>query len=111
WDEYHEVLQLDESRLVGWDYTDSTGQFALPPQPRGPYYVVVRIDGFKEYRERLSLDGCDRIFDHFIHMEVEDEVIRPVILDFTGEVNETVDVAELKREFPKKAVDEFQRAQ
>jgi len=111
WDQYHEVLQLDESRLVAWAYTDSTGEFALPEQPQGAYYVVVRIDGFKEYRERLSLDGCDRIFDHFIHMEFEDEVIRPVILDFTGEVNETVDVAELKREFPKKAVDEFQRAQ
>ena len=110
WDEYHEVLQLDESRLVGWGYTDSTGQYSLPEQPIGVYYVVVRIDGFKEYRERIHMDGCSRIFDHFIHMQFDDEVILPVILDFTGEVNEVVDVSELKREFPKKAVDEFQRA-
>jgi tetratricopeptide (TPR) repeat protein len=111
WDEYHEILQLDESRLVGWAYTDSTGEFSLPEQPAGMYYIVARIDGFKEYRERLHVDGCSKIFDHFIHMEFDDEIIRPVILDFTGEVNETVDVAELKREFPKRAVEEFQRAQ
>jgi len=112
WDQYHEVLQLDESRLVGWAYTDSTGEFSLPEQMQGAYYVVVRIDGFKEYRERINVgDACSKIVDHFVHLEFDDEVIRPVILDFTGEVNETVDVSELKREFPKKAVDEFQRAQ
>jgi len=111
WDEYHEVLQFDESRLVGWGYTDSTGQYSLPAQPIGTYYVVVRIDGFKEYRERLSIDGgCSGIYDHFIHMAFEDETILPVILDFTGEVDEVVDVSELRREFPKKAVDEFQKA-
>jgi tetratricopeptide (TPR) repeat protein len=111
WDRYHEVLQFDESRLVGFTYTDSTGEFALPEQPIGAYYVVVRIEGFKDYRERLNVDGCSKIFDHFIHLDFEDEVIRPVILDFTGEVNEAIDVSELKREFPQKAVNEFQRAQ
>jgi tetratricopeptide (TPR) repeat protein len=111
WDQYHEVLQLDELRLVTWAYTDSTGEFALPAQASGTYYIVFRLDGFKEYRERINVDGCSRIFDHFIHLEFDDEVVRPVILDFTGEVNESVDVSELKRVFPKKAVDEFQRAQ
>jgi tetratricopeptide (TPR) repeat protein len=109
-DRYHEVLQLDELRLVGFGYTGSTGEFALPEQPPGYYYIVVRIDGFKEYKERLNVSGCIKIFDHFIYMEWDDEVIPPVILDFTGEVNETVDVSELKRVFPKKAVDEFERA-
>lgn len=109
-DSYHEVLQLDESRLVGFGYTNSTGQYTLPAQPPGKYYIVVRIDGFKEYKERIDVDGCSAIFDHFIYMEWDDEVIRPVILDFTGEVNETVDVSELRRVFPRKAVEEFERA-
>jgi tetratricopeptide (TPR) repeat protein len=110
WDSYHEVLQLDETRLVVWSYTDSTGEFTLPEAPGGHYYVTVRIDGFKESREKVRAEGCSRVIDHFIHLEFDDEAIRPVILDFTGEVNETVDVAELKQSFPKKAVDEFQRA-
>jgi tetratricopeptide (TPR) repeat protein len=110
WDEYHEILQFDETRLVGWGYTDSTGQYSLPELPLGTYYIVARIDGFKEYRERLTVSGCSRIYDHFIHMQFDDETILPVILDFTGEVDEVVDVTELRREFPKKAVDEFQKA-
>ena len=107
---YHEILQLDESRLVGYGYTGSDGEFRLPGQAPGTYYIVVRIDGFKEHRERITVDGCDPSYDYFVYMEPEDEVIPPVILDFTGEVNETVDVTELKRAYPRKVVDEFERA-
>ena len=109
-DRYHEILQLDETRLVAFGYTGSTGEYKLPEQPAGQYYIVVRIDGFKEYREKLYVQGCTKIFDHFIFLEFDDEIIQPVILDFTGEVNEIVDVTELKRTFPKKAVTEFERA-
>jgi hypothetical protein len=110
WDSYVEVLQLDESRLVGFGYTNGTGEYVLPPQPPGEYYVVVRIDGFKEYRYRIRVEGCDPIVDNFIYMEPEDEPILPVILDFTGEVKEIVDVAELKRQLPGNVVNEFERA-
>ena len=109
-DRYHEILQLDETRLVAFGYTGSTGEYTLPEQPAGQYYIVVRIDGFKEYKEKLYVQGCTKIFDHFIYLEFDDEIIRPVILDFTGEVNEVVDVTELKRVFPRKAVTEFERA-
>jgi tetratricopeptide (TPR) repeat protein len=109
-DRSYEVLQLDETRLVTWAYTNSNGEFSLPEQPPGLYYVVVRIDGFKEYRERFNVEGCSKAFDAFIHMEFDDETVQPVILDFTGEVNETVDVSELKRVFPRKAVEEYERA-
>jgi tetratricopeptide (TPR) repeat protein len=109
-DRYHEVLQLDESRLVGWAYTNSTGAYSLPSQPGGKYYIVVRIDGFKEYRERLDLAGCPNVYTHIAFLEAEEEPIPQVILDFTGEVNEVVDVTELKQQFPRKAVNEFERA-
>ncbi len=110
WDSYSEVLQLDESRLVGVGYTGSTGEFSLPEQDAGRYYIVVRIDGFKEYRERVDVEGCSRVIDQFIYLEPEDDPILPVILDFTGEVKEVVDVEELKRQLPKRVVDEFERA-
>jgi len=110
WDSYVEVLQLNESRLVGYGYTNGTGEYTLPEQEPGRYFIVVRIDGFKEYRDRVEVDGCDRFYDHFIYMEAEDEPIRPLVLDFTGEVKEVVDVAELKRQLPKGVVDEFERA-
>ena len=109
-DRYHEVLQLNESRLVGWAYTNSTGEYTLPSQPGGQYYIVVRMDGFKEHRERLDLSTCPNLYTHIAFLEAEEEPIPQVILDFTGEVNEVVDVAELKRRFPRKAVSEFERA-
>jgi len=107
---YHEVLQLDELRLVAYGYTGSTGEFEIPAQPPGKYYVVVRIDGFKDYRERIDISGCEAVYDLFVYMTHEEEPVPQVILDFTGEVNEVVDVSELKRQFPAKAVSEFRRA-
>jgi tetratricopeptide (TPR) repeat protein len=109
-DRYHEIVQLDEGREVGFGYTGSTGEYRLPPQNHGYYYIVLRIDGFKEYKERMNIWSCDGLYDHFIFLEPEEETIRPVILDFTGEVNEAVDVTELKATFPRNAVQEFERA-
>lgn len=109
-DRYHEILQLDESREVGVGYTGSTGEYRLPEQDPGYYYIVVRIDEFKEHKERMHIWSCDGKYDYFIFLQPDEEAIRPVILDFTGEVNEVVDVAELKRSLPKKAVQEYERA-
>jgi tetratricopeptide (TPR) repeat protein len=110
WDLYHEIIQLDELREVGVGYTSGTGEFRLPPQNHGYYYIVLRIDGFKEYKERINIWSCDGRYDHFIFLDPVEETIRPVILDFTGEVNEVVDVADLKASYPRKAVQEFERA-
>ena len=59
-DRYHEILQLDETRLVAFGYTGSTGEYTLPEQPAGQYYIVVRIDGFKEYREKVYVRGAPK---------------------------------------------------
>jgi len=110
WDRYTEVLQLNESQVIGFGYTNGTGEFRLPEQVPGKYTLIVRIDGFKEYRDRIDVFGCNGLYTYIIYMEPEDDLFRPLILDFTGEVKEIVDVAELKRTLPKKAVDEFERA-
>jgi tetratricopeptide (TPR) repeat protein len=109
-DSYIEVIQLIETQPVGYGYTNSTGEFTMPEQPIGQYYIVVRIDGFKEYRDRINVAGCEKSFRYVIFMEPEEEKILPLLLDFSGEVNEVVDVAELKRTFPKKAIDEYEKA-
>src|SRR5687768_4299367 len=109
-DSYIEVIQLIETQPVGYGYTNSTGEFTLPEQPTGTYYIVVRIDGFKEYRDKVNVVGCEKFFRYVIFMEPEEEKIVPLLLDFSGEVNEVVDVAELKRTFPKKVIGEYEKA-
>jgi hypothetical protein len=110
YDRYIEVLQIYGSRLVAYTYTDSTGLYKLPSQPTGSYDIVVRLDGFKEHKERVDVRGCPQAYDYTVYLEPEEAEIRPLILDSTGEVNEVVDVAELKRRIPKGIVEEFERA-
>jgi cytochrome c-type biogenesis protein CcmH/NrfG len=110
WDSYTEVILLTETQPIGYGYTNSTGEYKLPEQFPGLYTVIVRIDGFKEYKDRLNIFGCNGIFPNQIFMEPEEVPPPQVILDFTGEVKEVVDVAELKRQLPRKVVDEFERA-
>jgi tetratricopeptide (TPR) repeat protein len=110
WDQYYEILMLQEIETKAYGYTDTNGEFKLPSLPSGQYYIVVRIDGFKEYKERLTLFGCGPIYPHFVFMEFEEEPILPLLLDFSGEVREVVDIAELRRQFPRNIVNEYERA-
>lgn len=110
-DKQMEVLIFNETQLIGYGYTNGVGEYKLPEQPMGRYYIVVRQDGFQEYREKFDLWSCDKFFVYNLFLEPEEEEPVAVVLDFSGEVKEVVDIAELKRQFPRSTVDEFEKAQ
>ena len=58
---------------MGWGYTNSTGEYSLPEQPGGRYYIVVRIDGFKEYKERVDLTVCPQLYTHVVFMDADND--------------------------------------
>jgi tetratricopeptide (TPR) repeat protein len=113
WDQYVEVLQIYNYHLMNYVYADRhTGKFSLPSLPNSDYYdVVVRIDGYADYRERITAFGCSGFQQRTFYLEREPIPILPVVLDFSGEVNETVDISELKRKIPSKVLKEFENAQ
>jgi hypothetical protein len=105
WRQRAEILQLQNSRLINYTYSDTAGEFSLP-WVHGDYYdMVIHIDGYLDYRERITAFGCRTQVRTFF-MERDPSPV----LDFTGEVNEVVDISTLVRKVPSKILKEFERA-
>jgi len=110
WDKYVEVLQVRNSHLMGYTYTDRKGDFTLPSiLGDEDYDIVIRIDGYADYRERIIAYGC-RTTPRTFYMERDPAYINPFVLDLTGEVQDVVDIRELRRKIPPKLVAEFEKA-
>jgi tetratricopeptide (TPR) repeat protein len=112
WNQFVEVLQIRDYHLMAYTYADTTGKFTLPALRESDYYdIVVRIDGYADYRERIIAFGCRSPERRTLFMERQPNPIVPIVLDFSGEVNEVVDITELRRSVPRKIVSEFESAQ
>jgi Tfp pilus assembly protein PilF len=112
WDQYVEVLQIRDYHLMNYTYTDTTGKFSLPALNGSDYYdVVVRIDGYADYRERINAFECRGTERRTLYMEREPNPVVPLVLDFSGEANEKVDISELRKAIPPKMVSELEKAQ
>jgi len=112
WDQDAEVLQIRDYHLMNYTYTDRTGKFSLPALDLSDYYdIVVRIEGYADYRERINAFGCRNPERRTLYLEREPNPITPLVLDFSGEANETVDISELRRTIPSKVLSEFEKAQ
>jgi cytochrome c-type biogenesis protein CcmH/NrfG len=111
WDQDVEVLQIRDYHLMNYTYTDRTGKFSLPALNGSDYYdVVVHIEGYADYRERINSFGCMGA-RRTIFMEREPNPVVPLVLDFSGEANEVVDISELRKAIPPKMMTEFEKAQ
>jgi Tfp pilus assembly protein PilF len=111
WDQYVEVLQIRDYHLMNYTYTDRTGKFSLPALNGSDYYdIVVRIDGYADYRERIMAFGCESSVRRTIFMEREPNPVVPLVLDLSGEATEVVGISELRKTIPAKIMSEFERA-
>jgi tetratricopeptide (TPR) repeat protein len=98
-------IETDGGQPIGFAYANSTGEFYF--QQAGltldqNLYVVVKIDGFKPYRERVFMGTFDGFVTIFLERETTVTVSRP------GE--SVVDLKQLRAKVPGKAVDEYEKA-
>jgi len=97
------LLSKDGEQELAHTYTDLTGRYAFTNLTASNCDVVVRIEGFEEARETVYLSPSRTTTVNII-MTVAATV--PNIFD-----SRVVNIDELTRKFPKKAVEDFQKAQ
>jgi tetratricopeptide (TPR) repeat protein len=97
------LLSKDGEQELAHTYTDLTGRYSFANLTASNCDVVVRIEGFEEYRETVYLSP-NRTATVNVIMTVSAAV--PNIFD-----SRVVNIDDLTRKFPKKAVDDFQKAQ
>jgi tetratricopeptide (TPR) repeat protein len=110
-----EVLLFSDAKLESYAYTNGNGEYKFPLIDPGRYYVVVRIEGFKEKRERI--DPCDFLEGNIgkdivnIFMDFDEPPIPFLVADYAAELNEPVNLAELAGSYSKSVVEEYKKAQ
>ena len=102
-------FESEGGQPLGFAYVDSGGEFRL--QQSGinidqNLYVVVNVEGFKPYRERVFGGFGPRAFDSFLTIFLEPETT--VRTANRGE--SIVDLKQLRTKIPGKAVDEYEKA-
>jgi len=103
-------FETDGGQPIGFAYADSGGEFNF--QRTGisldqNLYVVVNIEGFKPYRERVYGGLGTGTFDGFVTIFLERESTVSVAAKGGASV---VDLKQLRARIPGKAVDEYERA-
>jgi tetratricopeptide (TPR) repeat protein len=99
----------EEGHAYAVTYTDSLGSYFINGLPLGTYIVVVKLDGFKEVRERVDMGNPDYGANiptiNIILSRNEPEK------EETSKNGDVIDIKALSHRFPKKAVEEFEKAQ
>ena len=98
----------EEGHVYAVTYTDSLGTYFVNGLPLGSYVLHIKLDGFKEVRERVDMGNPDyganiptvNIILSRNEPEKED-----------AKNSDDIDIKALSHRFPKKAVDEFEKAQ
>src|SRR5262245_29530960 len=100
-------FETDGGQPVGFAYADSNGEFRFTQTGAAPdqtLYVIVKVEGYKPYRERLynAFGG----FDSFITIFLEREATTTITRGGAA----VVDLKQLRAKVPGKAVDEYEKA-
>ena len=102
-------FETEGGQPIGFAYTDGSGEFTFQQSGLSldqTLYVVVKLDGFKPYRERIFSGFRANAFGEFITIFLERE--SPANSSDSGAA--VVDLKQLKARIPGKAVDEYEKA-
>jgi tetratricopeptide (TPR) repeat protein len=102
-------IETDGGQPVGFAFADSNGEFTFERNGSVPYqnvYAVVKVDGFKPYRERLFFSDFRGSFETVLTIFLE----REPTVTVSGKDGTVVDLKQLRAKIPGKAVDEYEKA-
>jgi tetratricopeptide (TPR) repeat protein len=102
-------FETDGGQPVGFAFADSNGEFTFERNGMVPdqnVYAVVKVDGFKPYRERLFFSDFRGSFESSLTIFLE----REPTVTVSGKDGTVVDLKQLRAKIPGKAVDEYEKA-
>jgi tetratricopeptide (TPR) repeat protein len=110
--ELHVEVRLERStaQLLLTTFTDAAGNFEFRNLGAGSYFVSVSAEGYEPVRQNIDVFSSfsDNTLTIFLSKAAVKIKERPTGLD--AEDRDVVDVSQMKESFPKKAVEDYERA-
>jgi Tfp pilus assembly protein PilF len=104
-------LQRSDGPIVSRIFSDSLGNFEFRGLPAGSYMVLVSVEGYEEVRQTVAISGGGPFGVVTVNIplvEKQNLFARPVAPP--GEDAASVDIAELNRKYPRRAIQDYERA-
>jgi len=102
------LVQRADGPVVARIYTDVLGNYDVRNLPVGNYDVIVNLEGYEEVRQQVGIGtGAFNSVTLTIPLNEKEKFI---VIKPEADSEKLVDLAELGRKYPKKAVQDFERA-
>jgi Flp pilus assembly protein TadD len=102
-------IEKESMQLVQTAYTDGSGSFEFRGLPAGTYYISVNLDGYQPVRQQVDLNSFGGVsVSIFLNRASADNSSTSSGLD--AEDQDIIDVSQMKENFPKKAVQDYEKA-
>ena len=101
-------LQKSDGPSVGRVYSDPEGNYQFSGLSPGIYIILVNVEGYDEVRLEVAV-GRGIMGSKTVNIPLR-EVEKLVVVRAPGASDEIIDVAELGRNFPRKAVQDYEKA-
>jgi Tfp pilus assembly protein PilF len=103
------IVQRTDGPIVARIFSDTLGNYEVRGLPQGAYEVVVNVEGYEEVRQQVAVgSGSFNAVSLNIPLREKERLI--TIKPDGGAADDVVDIAELGRKYPKKAVQDYEKA-
>ena len=105
------LLQRADGPIAGRVFSDSLGNYEFRGLTSGEYEVIVNVEGYEEAHVTAAVAGTGVFATAIVNINLREKEKAIPIRPDGGASADIVDIAELGRKYPKKAVQDFEKAQ
>jgi tetratricopeptide (TPR) repeat protein len=102
-------LEKESMQIIQTGYTDGSGSFEFRNLASGTYYISVNMDGYQPVHQQVDVNSFGAVsVSVFLTKASGDSASAARGLD--GEDQDVIDVGQMKENFPKKAIQDYEKA-
>src|SRR5215813_15620561 len=101
------TVQRSDGPIVARVFSDALGNYEARNLPVGIYEVVVNVEGYEEVRQQVGVGG--NTFNN-VTVNIPLREKESIVIKRQGVDDDVVDITELGRKYPRKAVQDYEKA-
>jgi tetratricopeptide (TPR) repeat protein len=101
------IVQRSDGPIVARVFSDALGNYEARNLPVGTYEIVINVEGYEEIRQQVGVGG--NTFNN-VTVNIPLREKESIVIKRQGAADDVVDIAELGRKYPRKAVQDYEKA-
>ncbi len=104
------LLQKSDGPQVGRIYSDTLGNYEFRGLVAGTYTLIVNVEGYEEVRQTIGVGGNGIFAVQIVNIPLNEKQTLITVKPEGGAADDIVDLNELGRNHPKKALQDYDKA-